>query len=246
MIFQIEMILILRIIILNGMKKNHKILIILAVSLNLPILLLISCKKDADNNVIVDKDGNSYKTVQIGTQTWMAENLRTTTYQDGTSITYSPDAAAWSASTDAYCWYDNDETAHKESDGALYSQYAVVSTKGLCPTGWHVPSDSEWTILMEYLGGTAIAGGKLKKQGTDEWTSPNTGADNSTGFTALPSGFRATSGYFEFLNTYGFWWSTDSHSDEQGYTWVVNNMNTNFYKNIWSKHAGYSVRCIKD
>lgn len=146
---------------------------------------LVGCQ----TNSVKDIDGNKYKTIKIGTQIWLSENLKTTTYNDGTAIPLVKNYDAWAElSTQAYCWYNNDST-NKEVYGALYNWYAV-NTKKLCPEGWHVPSDEEWTELRTYLGDKGNAGLALKESGTSHWKSPNSDASNTTGFTGLPGGYR--------------------------------------------------------
>src|SRR5574344_993327 len=153
---------------------------------------------------MTDIEGNTYKTVTIGTQTWMAENLKVTKYNDGAAIPNVTDNTAWSKlTTGALCDYDN-TPSNSETYGKLYNWHAVNTGK-LCPTGWHVPSDAEWTKLTDYL--TSDAGGKLKETGTTHWNSPNTSATNETGFTALPGGSRGYSGAFLNVCGYGYWWS---------------------------------------
>ena len=150
---------------------------------------------------VVDIDGNVYHTVTIGTQVWMVENLKTTKYNDGTAIPLVTDSAAWDElTTPGYCWYNNDSATYKNPYGALYNWYAV-STGKLAPTGWHVPTDSEWAVLTTYVGNTYYggldsAGGALKSTDKTYWLSPNTGATNSSGFSALPGGFRDYVGTF--------------------------------------------------
>ncbi|MCB9001260.1 MAG: fibrobacter succinogenes major paralogous domain-containing protein [Bacteroidales bacterium] len=158
------------------------------------------------NGTVTDIDGNTYITVTIGNQVWMAENLKTTHYNDGTAIPNVTDGNEWAAlTTGAYCWYSN-ATAYKDTYGALYNWYAVNTGK-LAPTGWHVATDAEWTTLTTYLGGESVAGGKLKETDTTHWASPNTGATNETGFTALPGGYRGRGGAFGGIGGYGYWWS---------------------------------------
>jgi uncharacterized protein (TIGR02145 family) len=146
---------------------------------------------------VKDIDGNVYKTITIGTQVWMAENLRTTKLDDGKIVPLVTDDKIWAGlNTPAYCWYTNNAPENKNKYGALYNWY-TVSTNKLCPRGWHVPTDAEWKTLITNLGGESVAGGKLKEKGTSHWQSPNAGATNETGFTALPSGERKQSGVFE-------------------------------------------------
>jgi len=176
------------------------------------LILATSCEKKEDpSGTMTDRDGNVYTSVTIGTQTWMVENLKTTKYKDGTDIPLVTDDTEWAnLNTPGYCWYNNDAATYKNSYGALYNWYAV-STGKLCPTGWHVPTDAEWTTLTTYLGGESVAGGKLKELGTTHWTTPNTGATNETGFAALPGGYIYYDGTFDFIGNIGGWWSATEY-----------------------------------
>lgn len=181
----------------------------------------------------------------IGTQVWMVENLKTTKYRDGTSIPNVIDNTTWSNLTSpSYCWYNNDVT-NKNIYGALYNWY-TANIDQLCPTGWHVPSDAEWTILISYLGGESIAGDKLKEAGTTHWQSPNTGT-NESGFTALPGGVRSNSGIIGLpVGGYGrFWSATEFNATSAGYL-IMNfdAIKVNQTSNL--KNFGFSIRCIKD
>ncbi len=194
---------------------------------------------------MTDIDGNTYKTVTIGTQTWMAENLKVTKYNDGAAIPNVTDATAWSElTTGALCDYEN-TPSNSETYGKLYNWYAVNTGK-LCPTGWHVPSDAEWTELTDYLGGTSVAGGKLKETGTTHWASPNTGATNETGFTALPGGYRDFSGAFDGIGVHGYWWSATEGSTSYAWSRFMLNDDSSVYRNYFSKEVGFSVRCVRD
>ena len=162
---------------------------------------------------VTDIDGNIYKTVTIGTQTWMAENLRTGRYNDGTIILYIANNSNWKDwTTPAYCWYNN-EVTYVATFGALYNWYAIDPAsnggKNLCPIGWHVPSVTEWTALTDYLGGTSVAAGKLRETGTAHWRSSMAVATNETGFTALPGGQRHETGFFTGSGRGGYWWTND-------------------------------------
>jgi uncharacterized protein (TIGR02145 family) len=220
-------------------------------------ILLSGCNKENDvvylnldpwieYGSLTDNDGNTYKTILIGTQTWMARNLKTTKYNDGTSIPLVTDAAAWSSLlTPACCWQNNDP-ARKVTYGVLYNWYAVKTGK-LCPTGWHVPSDAEWTELIEYLGGENIAGGKLKESGLRHWNSPNSGATNETYFWALPGGDRldGPDALFDNLGEMGCWWTTTF--DENCATIRLMNYNSDHVqKFFFPKKRGLSVRCVWD
>ena len=194
---------------------------------------------------LTDADGNEYKTVIIGTQTWMAENLKTTSYNDGTAIPLVTDGTEWGAlTTPAYCFYNNDEATYGDTYGALYNFYAA-SNADLCPDGWHVPNASEWATLTTYLGGDSIAGGELKETGLSHWLSPNTGATNESGFTALPGGLRSWNGDFKFITEYGNWGS----SIEENFLWVSRRIGfsrASIPRLDRYKENGYSIRCIKD
>jgi uncharacterized protein (TIGR02145 family) len=196
--------------------------------------------------LVTDIDGNVYKTVKIGTQVWMAENLRTTKLKYGGTIPLVADNTAWSnLSTSGYCWYNNDETTYKATYGALYNWHTVV-TGNLCPTGWHVPTDAEWTTLTTYLGGASGAGGKLKETGTVHWSSPNTGATNESGFTALPGGCRYGNGSFTDFGLYGFWWSSTASSGAYALHRNMGYNSNDVFSISIEKEAGFHVRCLKD
>jgi uncharacterized protein (TIGR02145 family) len=204
------------------------------------------------------RDNQKYKTIEIGNQVWMGENLKAVLYNDGTPIPLVTDSAEWNyLKTPGYCWYDNQEVIYKEQYGALYNWY-TVNTGKLCPAGWHVPSDAEWTILTDFLGGESVAGNKLKEEGYSHW--PNSYdkrlvPTNESGFTALPGGFRGCNEVqgFESIGYNCSWWSSDG-SDNKGFS-----SENNFawrrrleaeYKGVFrddaTKQVGFSVRCIKD
>jgi uncharacterized protein (TIGR02145 family) len=197
------------------------------------------------SEIIFDVDGNFYNTLTVGNQLWMAENLRTTKFNDGTSILQVIVKNAWSRlKKPGYCWYNND-TLSANVTGALYNWYAVNTFK-LCPIGWHVPGKEEWSTLVDYLGGPQVAGGKLKEAGTIHWQQPNYGATNESGFNALPEGIRNFSGSFDYFNYKGQWWSADDSTKDNAwfqYLDFASNSMTSFYLN---KTEGYSVRCIKE
>ena len=174
----------------------------------------------------------------------MAENLKTTKYNDGTAIPLVTDNNTWAnLTTPAYCWYNNDATTYKSIYGARYNWYSV-STGKLCPTGWHVPTDAEWTILTSFLGGESVSGAKMKETGTSHWGSPNTGATNESGFSAIPNGHRYDYGAFGGINDFDSWWSsTESTSYNAWYRYVYFDR-INSARNNGDKPDGFSVRCI--
>ena len=198
----------------------------------------------SNSTTVTDIEGNVYKTVTIGTQVWMAENLKTTKYNDGTTIPNVINNTAWgNLKTPAYCWYSNDAISYKNAYGALYNWY-TVNTGKLCPTGWHVPSEAEWTTLTTYLGGESVAGGKMKT--VTDWSSPNTGASNSSGFSALPGGYRLSKGTFTTNGDYGGWWSSTEPSTTYAWARVLGSIHSDVYRFYNDKEYGSSVRCLKD
>ena len=199
---------------------------------------------------ITDIDSNVYHTVTIGSQVWMVENLKTIRYNDSTEIPLITDNSAWeNLNTPGYCWYNND-TANKNNYGALYNWYTINTSK-LAPTGWHVPTVAEWTILINFLGGVKIAGGKMKSTGTIQsdsglWFEPNTGATNSSGFTALPGGYRYFSGSFDYLTKNAFFWSSSKSIGSYAWSPILYYNFESVSKGSSLKSYGFSVRCVKD
>lgn len=187
---------------------------------------------------IADIENNVYHTIPIGSMVWMAENLKTTKYNDSTAIPLVNDNASWIILTSAaYCWYNN-EIINKVTYGALYNSFTIKTGK-LCPTGWHVPSHVEMTNLESYLG-VNVAGGELKD--TTLWKSPNTGGTNATGFTALPGGFRTyDDGSFYNIGYNGYWWT----SFETIYFFMSYN-SSKLSLELAENKAGLSVRCLRD
>lgn len=196
---------------------------------------------------VSDQSGNTYMTIVIGTQEWMAENLRSSTYANGDPIPNVTDYISWGdLSTGAWSHYAN-ESQYELPYGKLYNWYAVADTRNVCPTGWHVPTDAEWMILTDYLGGWAGAGGKMKSTSSEYWSSPNTGATNESGFSGLPGGYRNPDVfYFANIGGYGVWWSASESASDMAWVLYLNNNNSGI---VWSydiKRNGSSVRCIRD
>ena len=203
-------------------------------------------------NTVTDIDGNVYNTVTIGTQTWMVENLKTTRYRNGDAIPNVTNDGAWfNLTTGAYCNYNNDPN-NVTTYGRLYNYYAVNDSRGIAPAGWHVPSDAEWTTLINYLGGPNVAGGKLKEAGTSHWISPNLGATNSSGFTALAVGFRfndirdGLGLRYGGANHHTKYWSTTQENTEKVWTRGLDFYLADVQRDSYRMNDGYSVRCIKD
>ncbi len=200
-----------------------------------------------------DMDSNIYKVIYIGDQEWMAEDLRTTKYNDGTPIANVTDAAEWvSLSTPAYCWYMNDET-HKIPNGALYNWYAV-NTEKLCPVGWHVPSDSEWKILEMALGMSQNDADQDGWRGTNEgnkiknttgWISGN--GTNESGFSAIAGGLRDwDDAAFYWLGYYSHWWTSTEGDSYTAWDRDISYTSTAIFRYPNNKNYGMSVRCLKN
>lgn len=211
------------------------------------ITAVLTIDDRAVTGTVTDVDGNVYKTITIGTQTWMIENLKVTHYNDGTAIPNVTDDNTWKGlATGAYCNYKNDATV-AATYGKLYNWYAVTNTKKLAPKGFHIPTDAEWTILYNYLGGDRQDGKKIQEQGTVHW-SANTGATNSTLFTALPGGgriFDSFQGAFADLTSDAYFWSTTANGASNA--WYMDLYVKGYFERHDSpKYYGYSVRCIKD
>ena len=229
--------------------KNHRIGIRI-INLIIPVLssvLLTACIQDYLNpqETISDVDGNEYKIVKIGEQTWMAENLRTTRYNDNEAITLVKDTPTWISTTeDAFCFYLNNSTIYGENYGAFYNCHVVESGK-LCPTGWHVPSDEEFQDLIDFIG-TLEDGGKLKEKAFDHWKSPNEGAEDAVGFAARGSGYRNDLGEFKSLYEEVYYWTSTEFDSVNAWAFGLNYDSTGISHENYKKTNGFSVRCIKD
>jgi len=199
-----------------------------------------------ETGTLTDIDGNIYQTVKIGNQWWMAENLRVTRYQNGDSIPNVTNSSNWySLSTGAYCAYDNNNN-NVSTYGLLYNWSAADDSRNIAPAGWHVPSDAEWQTLMVYLGGSSIAGGKMKEPGYAHWISPNNDATNSSGFTALPGGSRYPGGSFLLLGSSANFWSSTEYGSNDAWRYALSYGNSELHRFDVSKGFGYSVRLVKD
>ena len=214
------------------------------------LFLTVSCSKDD-----APAPAANLPKVTIGNQIWQSSNLDVTTYRDGTVIPQVTDATAWkNLSTGAWCYYENN-TANGTTYGKLYNWYALAGihdndpntpNKVLAPTGWHVPTDAEWSILINFLGGESVAGGKMKATGTSLWTTPNTDATNSSGFGGLPGGFRFYHGASLSIGSLGLWWSSTVLQNDGVATRSLFNTDGGCYYDASPKTGGLSVRCLKD
>ena len=221
---------------------------------------------------MTDKDGNTYKTVKIGKQEWMAENLNVSHFRNGDPIPEAKTNEEWEIAgkkgSPTWCYYKNDaenrkpygklynlfatwfnyknNAKNRKTYGKLYNWYAVNDLRGLAPYDWHVPGDNEWTKLTDHLGGEVAAGGKLKETGKTHWESPNERATNETDFTALPGGTRFSDGSFLNIGNYGYWWSSAEDNDEYAWFRSMYYFRSNVYRNTCYKETGCSVRCVRD
>jgi len=211
-----------------------------------------------EKGTVTDIDGTTYETVKIGDQWWMAENLKVSRYRNGDSIPHVTDNAEWASLTaGAWSYYEYDSTYHNIY-GKLYNWYAAVDPRGLCPEGWHVPTEDEWRILETFLGGRRTSQGLMKSTRTDpdphpRWDKPNEGATNESGFSGLPGGYRRADGNFRqpwndrvTTGFVGSWWSSTEYNNKFAYFrdlgWVITEPDRDFHS---EKRGGKSIRCIK-
>ena len=196
--------------------------------------------------IVQDQSGNFYNTVAIGTQVWFRENLRTKKYRSGALIPVKTNTDTSTLVGQMY-YYNNDSLTNYSIYGALYNWQATQNSDSLCPVGWHVPTDAEWTTLTTYLGGESVAGGKMKVTGTTYWNSSNTGATNETGFSALPGGYRDNAGGFSDINVNGVFWSATEYNDTNAWFRYISFNSGNMTRaNFFNKSVGVSVRCLKN
>jgi uncharacterized protein (TIGR02145 family) len=227
------------------MKKKYKIQTHRIV-IGIILLLVISCEKNNNDRTVIDIDGNVYRTVIIGTQEWMAENLKVTRYCNGDSIeTTIPTTRDISNDAfPAFQWAYNGDNNYVATYGRLYTWYVLTNSCPVCPDGWHLPSDNEWNTLINYLGGENVAD-KIKETGTAHWVSPNNRSTNETGFTALPSGTRNFH-TFDYLGYSCWFWSSTENDSISAWTRCLDNSGNVVQRVQFLKVFGYSVRCLKD
>jgi len=229
----------------------------------LALVFIYSCTpQDAPNTFTDSRDGKVYKTVTIGEQVWMAENLAYLPSVVGPA-TGSEDAGNETVAFYYVYGYDGTDvaaakaTANYSTYGVLYNWTAAMNgaasndanpsgVQGVCPDGWHLPSDEEWTQLADFLGGTSVAGGKMKEAGTAHWTTPNTDATNSSGFTALPGGYRSNAGAFSGFGTNGLWWSSSQYGTSNAWFHTLYYDGSYVLRSHANKENGFSVRCVRD
>jgi uncharacterized protein (TIGR02145 family) len=233
---------------------------IMLIAIGVPRYIIKSNEKRARENdlrvrsgsVTDPRDGQVYRTIRIGNQVWMSENLRAEKLNDGTKISnVTVDTVWWHFYSPAYSWYSNDSLSFKAAYGALYNWYAVNTGK-LCPSGWHVPTDAEWTTLSESLGGQHVAGDKLKATGEVFWKNPydkTIKPSNESGFTAIPAGFRGCGEVqptFDSMDYFASWWSSSVESENYIWRRYMENTSPEFWRDEVPRSVGLSVRCLKN
>jgi uncharacterized protein (TIGR02145 family) len=248
------------------MKCNVRLWSIPVILSGACLLLFTACEKDGkdkdeENNSgivfnpdktygsVTDVDGNIYKTITIGTQTWMAENLKTEHYANGDVISHYTDDEPWLEATDGAWTYYNNNSEMNAHYGKLYNWLAVEDPRNICPAGWHVPDDPEWETLLEYLGGYLVAGAKLKETGLNHFSYSNTGSTNESGFTGLPGGMREYDSYTHDLGSSGFWWSStnaNDYYDLDAYYYFLSKDEDAMLDGTGDKNNGASCRCVKN
>jgi uncharacterized protein (TIGR02145 family) len=236
------------------MKKTVKMHPGSLIALGLVLIIFSGCKKDEETTptpeptpaplTVTDVDGNLYHTITIGTQIWMLENLKVTHYRNGDPIPHVTDPTQWyNLTSGAYVNYDN-SGANGDTYGRLYNWYAVADGPFLAPAGWHIPSKTEWQILIDYLGGEDVAGMKLKESGTTHWLAPNDSSTNESGFSAFPGGYYG--GGFAEINVSAYYWTTTEMLANEALLIYMGYGHAGTSYVTWYKRLGFSVRCIKD
>jgi uncharacterized protein (TIGR02145 family) len=186
----------------------------------------------------------TYQTIRTGKQIWMAENLTTTKYQNGDDIPNITNNIEWNAHTSAYSNYNNEEKKAIVY-GRLYNWYAVSDKRKLCPQGWHIPSNEEWNLLANYLGGDNVAGNFIKESGHTHWENSISGSSNSSGLTLVPGGYRNYKGQFFYIGYHAYLWSSTEYNSNAWYRYLYSN-DAAIHVGYASKDNGFSVRCLKD
>jgi len=246
------------------MKNYYSCIIVTGLVIAMSVLMS-SCRKEhppLNNNedenpdindvgcgTISDADGHTYNTILIGNQCWMKENLKTTRYRNSDVIgTTAPDTLPIAGENEPkYQWAYEGNTTYATTYGLLYTWYAITDSRAVCPQGWHIPTDTEWDTLVNFLGGDSVAGNKLKENGTAHWYGNNAQATNQSGFTALPGGYRTGDGMFRNILFYGIWWSaTPSNLPDNAYDRQLYYNSCNVNRGNNPKLNGVAVRCVKD
>jgi uncharacterized protein (TIGR02145 family) len=212
--------------------------------------LSISFKSIAQESTetVHDIDGNVYPIITIGKQVWMKEDLKTTRYSNGDSISTTTPATLdiTNEPTPKLQWAYDGNKSNVEIYSRLYTWFAATDDRNICPTGWHVPTYADWSTLTTYLVGEYVAGGKLKEKGTTHWKSPNTGATNESGFTALPGSSRDDYGAYNDIGLVGNWWCATECVENTAWYRCMGYQDASVLRSVWDKTFAFSVRCVKD
>lgn len=237
------------------MPKKASIIALLTVAALLSIQIAGCGEDDVTNDPpddpidpesVTDIDGNVYQVVRIGDRWWMAENLKVTHYRNGDTIHRVTDNAWVGLTTGAWCEYENDPS-HVSAYGRLYNWHAAGDSRNIAPEGWHLPTNEDVRQLELYLANEANdGGGKLKEAGTSHWRSPNTGATNETGFSALPGGVRETNGSFHFFGTGAYFWAQEYGTSNEAKTLWLEHAELSLSYSPLNKRRGHSIRCVMD
>jgi len=245
------------------MKTVMKLRICQLIVLGILVMLFSSCRKDSlggpniSKTTVKDVNGNEYGVMTIGDQEWMTSNLRVANFNDGSLIlTWLYAGYEWASAGAAFCVYHptyvvglNTEDEVRDAYGYLYNWLAVNDSRGLCPTGFRVPTEEDWEELTTFLKGEDVAGGKLKSKRTAPnshpyWESPNTGATDNYGFKAVPSGYRTSLGLYDDIGRYAEWWSSTEYNADFAHTYYACYNDAGLYPSNGKKRAGHSVRCM--
>lgn len=214
--------------------KNSLIILLIT------FITILNSNAQSTGNGVTDIDGNTYKSILLGKQEWMMDNLKVTKFKNGQPIPHIQDSIVWNAwKSGAYVFYKND-TKH----GILYNWMVVNDARGVCPTGWHIPAGFEWDTLAKFLGGDEVAGGKMKAK--LHWETPNTSATNESGFHALPKGMYGVNGSFNNIGKNAYWWSSTEHGVSSAWGREIGFNESGLFAGHGDKRDGLSIRCIKD
>ena len=235
----------------NGQSYWYKIVVIVSGNRESSLGSITALRVDIpglETGTAIDIDGNIYKTVKIGNQWWMAENLKVTHYRNGDTVPHVTDGGIWNnLSTGAFCNYNNDASLVAVY-GRLYNWHTIADARKIAPVGWHVPSDAESQVLVDYLGGSEIAGGKMKEIGTSHWNSPNFGATNISGFSAVAGGYRyyPIGTIFDHMGNFAYFWSSTEKDGNNAWFRYLGYSHPKTFPEGRDKHFGFSVRCVRD
>lgn len=249
------------------MKKKFRIRILPVLFAGVCLTFFNACDKDENNNdgdddsqeivfnpdktygTLSDIDGNEYKTIAIGTQIWMAENLKTEHYANGDIINHIEDPIPWEDATDGAWTYYGNNSEMNDDYGKLYNWLAVEDPRNICPSGWHIPDDPEWEALLANLGGYLVAGAKMKETGLNHFAYSNEGSTNESGFTGLPGGMRDYGSWTHDLGLTGYFWSSTNATDYydlDAYYYYLSRDQDAMLDGTGDKNNGLSCRCVKD